>query len=58
MSTNLEKYNASIKNRPFLKFVIGLVPRVFIYLKFAYIRWVARRMGGDCLKTHSSQNVS
>ena len=46
MSTNLEKYNASIKNRPFLKFVIGLVPRVFIYLKFAYIRWVARRMGG------------
>lgn len=45
MSTNLEKYNVSIKNRSFLKFVIGLVPRVFIYLKFAYIRRVARRMG-------------
>lgn len=46
MSNNLDKYNASIKNRSFLKFVIGLVPRVFIYMKFAYIRWVARRMGG------------
>lgn len=50
MSNNLDKYNASIKNRSFLKFVIGLVPRVFIYMKFAYIRWVARRMGGQLEK--------
>lgn len=45
MSSNFDSYNNEIRQRSLTRFVKGLIPRVYIYLKFAYNRFVARRGG-------------
>lgn len=46
MSNSFDNYNNEIRQRSLIRFVKGLIPRVYIYLKFAYNRFVARRRGG------------
>ena len=45
-SSSWDNYNTEVRQRSLIRFVIGLIPRVYIYLKFSFIRYIARRMGG------------
>lgn len=38
-------YKNKIKNRDLIQFVRGLIPRLFIYIKFAFFRFIARKRG-------------
>lgn len=45
-SSSWDNYNTEVRQRSLIRFVIGLIPRVYFYLKFSFIRYIARRMGG------------
>ena len=44
--SSLDNYNNEVRQRSLIRFVKGLIPRVYFYLKFSFIRYIARRMGG------------
>ena len=41
-----DNYNNEVRQRSLIRFVIGLIPRVYFYLKFSFIRYIACRRGG------------
>ena len=45
-SSSWDNYNNEVRQRSLIRFVIGLIPRVYFYLNFSFIRYFARRMGG------------
>ena len=45
-SSSWDYYNNEVRPRSLIRFVLGLIPRVYFYLKFSFIRYIARRMGG------------
>lgn len=42
---NQKKYIDNIKNRSFLRFLLGLIPRIRSRVKYSYFVWIARRRG-------------
>lgn len=42
-----ENYLVKVQNRTRLKFILGLFPRLFIYIKFSFFRFIARSKGAQ-----------
>ena len=40
-----DEYIASVKSRSLGHFILGLVPRIWVYCKYALARWIARNNG-------------